>query len=499
MNDSAELKVGSEVRGSYEIVEVLGRGATGMVYRARAGRGDIVALKVLHVNLVEDAELRSRFEREALVTSRIDHPGCVSVFDIGTLDDGSLFLVMEYVEGESLATLLQRKGTVPPQRALEIAGDVLGALERAHAAEVIHRDIKPRNILLGASGAKLLDFGLARLIGDAAIGSEKLTRAGMAVGTPTYMAPEWLTTGELDIRADLYAVSVVLFEMLTGAPPFSGNEPLEILERHATEPVPEMNGVPDEVARLVRRGLAKNRDTRLTTAGDYLRALETAAYAIEKRTLLMTAIPAADGLENQPTTAVCAASAADGLESQPTTVVRAATAESLPPLPRPRQTPVWPSERVRDVIAAAVQRIRRSPRRSLMIAAGVGLMLWITTVAASDGDDRAVFSGANYAALESWRAGGLDAGGFAAFDGRRLAAISCQVGAVNGLEVTVCRYPDAAAAVAAEPRGRRTIGAYPGAAVAVANQLLVVADRRAVDPSGRTINRVINRFRDATR
>jgi eukaryotic-like serine/threonine-protein kinase len=225
----------------YRIEQLIGRGGMGAVYRARDMRLDrLVAVKVVRAELLQDMDARRRFRREAQIVARLQHPGIVSIFDFGTFADGGAYLVMELVRGEDLRRVLQREGSLEPARAARILSAVCDAIEAAHREGVLHRDLKPENILLPAGGpvhrgarrgggdveAKVLDFGVAKLVGDSpedprSEGNVTLTAAGSIIGTPAYMAPEQLRGEPPDHRTDVFALGVIAYEMLSGELPFS--------------------------------------------------------------------------------------------------------------------------------------------------------------------------------------------------------------------------------------------------------------------------------------
>jgi serine/threonine protein kinase len=279
-----QLASGVIVNDSYRIAGVLGTGAMGTVYRAEdVERSTPVALKVLHGFLATSKEASARFRREAFVGVRLVHPNCVPVLDFGAMPDGSFFLAMELVGGESLGDLLDRGGPLPWPRALRIARHVLRGLDHAHGDGIVHRDIKPDNIIITPHDgdpdfARILDFGIAKLV-DA--NSHAITRAGMSVGTPSYLSPEQAVGGVIDARCDLYSLSIVVYEMLTGKTPFGDLEPRKRLYAHAAAPVPTFAeiapgiDIPRDVEELVRACLAKEPEARLATAAEYLERIES--------------------------------------------------------------------------------------------------------------------------------------------------------------------------------------------------------------------------------
>jgi hypothetical protein len=235
--------------------------------------------------------VRNRFEREALSVGRIDHPNCVSTYDVGRLGGGALYLAMELLEGKSLADVLETEGQLAPGRALHILAHVLRGLGHIHAAGLIHRDIKPENIFLIRHGndvdfAKILDFGIAKPLTGELDDGVRLTQAGMAFGTPIYMAPEQALGNPMDGRADLYAAATIGYEMLCGQPPFYSEDKLEVMSMHAGKPVPPMRSrlvrggrpVPSSVEKLIVRGLTKKPADRYMNAEVFLATVEDALH-----------------------------------------------------------------------------------------------------------------------------------------------------------------------------------------------------------------------------
>lgn len=289
--DGSEL-IGQLIDGRYKLEATLGRGGMGLVYRAaHVGLRRQVAVKILHPSLATSSDVRNRFEREALAVGKIDHPHCVSTYDVGRLSDGSLYLAMELLEGRALADVLEQEGQIAPGRALHILAGVLRGLSHIHAAGLIHRDIKPENIFLIRQGAdedfaKILDFGIAKpMSGKTDLDDGvKLTQAGMAFGTPIYMAPEQALGNPMDGRADVYAAAVLAYEMLCGQPPFYSEDKLEVMSMHTAKPVPPMRQrlirggrpVPSSIERLIVRGLTKKPNDRYASADVFLAAVEEA-------------------------------------------------------------------------------------------------------------------------------------------------------------------------------------------------------------------------------
>jgi serine/threonine-protein kinase len=282
------LEIGTRL-GPYEILAPLGAGGMGAVYRARDTRLDrAVAVKVLSEHLVQDADSRQRFEREARAISALNHPHICALYDIGQ-QDGVDFLVMEYLEGEALTERL-KKGPLLLAQSLRHATELADALDKAHRQGIIHRDLKPGNIVLTRSGAKLLDFGLAKLVQPIAGVSttsalptreKPLTEQGMVLGTLQYMSPEQLEGREADARTDIFALGSVLYEMATGKRAFEGKSRASLISAILRdEPVP-ISGVqpltPPALDHLVKKCLAKDPDQRWQSAGDLADELRWAA------------------------------------------------------------------------------------------------------------------------------------------------------------------------------------------------------------------------------
>ncbi len=260
----------------YELGRLLGRGGMARVYEGHDRVLDRrVAIKVLDARLAADAEFVTRFQREARAAARLAHPGVVAVYDTGE-HDGTRFIVMEYVEGRTLADVLA-EGPLSPARAVEVGREVLAALGAAHDRGLVHRDVKPANIMVTPEGAlKVMDFGIARAAED----GTRLTTAASVIGTPSYMAPEQVEARPVDARTDLYALGAVLYECLVGAPPFEGSSAITVAARHvndAPEPLrrrrPE---IPPRLEAVVLRALAKDPADRWPEAAAFRAALEDA-------------------------------------------------------------------------------------------------------------------------------------------------------------------------------------------------------------------------------
>ena len=277
--------VGTVIGERYRILERIGEGGMGAVYRAEHTlMKKIVAVKLLHPELGRLDEVAKRFEREAQSASRLNHEHIIQVTDFGRTETGSLFLVMEFLQGESLAAAIKRTGRLAPQRAIAVARQMLSALEHAHAEGVVHRDLKPENVMLVVRQTmppvdfiKILDFGIAKMSDDVPT-DKPLTQAGVVFGTPDYMSPEQAMGDQIDGRTDLYSTGVILFEMLTGQKPFAGKSHVEIISQHLTKQPPALRSIAPEVPgaleQVVRRALAKKRDERFRSATEFQSALE---------------------------------------------------------------------------------------------------------------------------------------------------------------------------------------------------------------------------------
>ncbi|HEY4014325.1 MAG TPA: serine/threonine-protein kinase [Polyangiaceae bacterium] len=283
-----EALVGTLLGGRYQIERLLGEGGMGAVYLAEhTHMRKRVAVKVLHPEMGRLAEVVARFEREAMAAANMEHPNVAGATDFGKLDDGSFFLVLEYVGGTSLRDVIA-KGRLDLPRALHIVRQIASALSRAHALGIVHRDVKPENIMLvkresDPDFVKMLDFGIAKVpIGEIATGGqgETLTQLGMVYGTPEYMAPEQALGQPVDARADLYALGVMMFEMITGKRPYQHESKVTLLGMHVAAPIPSMSerapdaNVPAEVEAVVTRLLAKDSAERFPSARDLVEALD---------------------------------------------------------------------------------------------------------------------------------------------------------------------------------------------------------------------------------
>ncbi|RJO77287.1 Stk1 family PASTA domain-containing Ser/Thr kinase [Nocardia panacis] len=258
----------------YELGEIIGFGGMSEVHRARDLRlSRDVAIKVLRADLARDPTFYLRFKREAQNAAALNHPAIVAVYDTGEaeVDGGPLpYIVMEYVDGETLRDIVRGKGPLPPRRAMEVVADVCAALDFSHKAGIVHRDMKPANIMINRAGAvKVMDFGIARAIHDS---SSPMTQTAAVIGTAQYLSPEQARGETVDARSDVYSVGCVLFEILTGEPPFTGDSPIAVAYQHVREdprlPSHVHPGVPRELDSVVLKAMAKNPVNRYQSAAE---------------------------------------------------------------------------------------------------------------------------------------------------------------------------------------------------------------------------------------
>jgi eukaryotic-like serine/threonine-protein kinase len=262
------------IAGRYELEELVGKGGMSSVYRARDRLLErTVAIKILHEHHSRDADYVERFRREARTAARVQHPNIVTVIDRGQAD-GRQFIVFEYVDGENLKQLVEREGRLPVRRALELGIEVGRALAFAHESGLVHRDVKPQNVLLGNGDVKVTDFGIARSV-DVKSG---LTETGTVLGTSDYIAPEQASGRPVDALSDVYSLGIVLWELLAGGPPYTGESFLAVAMRHVNDPVPSISSVrPDVPPRLetaLRRAMAKEPGDRFSSMNEFVAELQ---------------------------------------------------------------------------------------------------------------------------------------------------------------------------------------------------------------------------------
>jgi serine/threonine-protein kinase len=285
--------LGMVVADRYKLIAHLGDGGMGSVYKAEHIRmGKALAVKVLRGDFARDPAAVERFRSEARIVSRLSHPHTIAVFDFGEIEAlGGFYLAMEYVPGHDLATILRQEGAFHESRVADIAQQILGSLAEAHEAGIVHRDMKPGNVMLmqtrpGEDFAKVLDFGIAKLRDEVAVAQ---TSAGSIVGTPSYLAPEQARGDPLDARADLYAVGCLLYELLAGQPPFAGRNPMAVVNAHLHEQPPPLAqaapGISHRVADIVHRALEKRPQDRFGSADEMRDAILALGEPTSSRSL----------------------------------------------------------------------------------------------------------------------------------------------------------------------------------------------------------------------
>lgn len=281
--------IGRVLAGKFRLDSLLGEGAMGRIYRARQLLLDKdVAIKVLHQHLGGEDRVARRFHREAKAASRLSHTNSVQILDFGNTEDGVLYIAMEYLDGEDLQIVLDHDHPFSCRRIGNILGQTLRAIDEAHHAGIIHRDLKPENILVqsdrhGNDIVKVCDFGIAKILEGE---GQSITVDGFVCGTPQYMAPEQARGEDVDARLDIYAAGIVLYQMLTGVPPFTGETALGIITKHLTDdPVPPRKkrpdlGIPASLEAIALKAMSKNRSDRYASAGLMADALEEAIVAL---------------------------------------------------------------------------------------------------------------------------------------------------------------------------------------------------------------------------
>ncbi len=290
----------------YRLLALLGEGGMGSVYKAEHIRmGKALALKILRGDFASEEGAVERFRAEAQIVSRLSHPHTIAVFDFGEIEDGAgFYLAMEYVPGKDLAAVLRDSGRLPELRVAQIGQQILGSLAEAHDAGIVHRDIKPGNVMLmqtrpGEDFVKVLDFGIAKLRDDGAGSPESTTSAGVIVGTPNYLAPEQARGEPLDGRSDLYAVGCLLYELAAGRPPFQAPSPMAVVSAHLHEEPPRLAdlapGISRRLAEVVHRALAKKPADRFPGADAMRDALLEVGEATGTRRIKRPAAPSVTG------------------------------------------------------------------------------------------------------------------------------------------------------------------------------------------------------------
>ncbi|MBV9946482.1 MAG: protein kinase, partial [Myxococcales bacterium] len=329
--------VGRALPGGYLILELVGIGGMGRVYRAeQTNLGRTVAVKIIHPHLVGEENAAARFITEARAASRLNHPNSVGIIDFGKSPDGQLYLVMEFLRGRDLARVTYEDGPLAFRRIVDVLRQTLAALAEAHSQNIVHRDLKPENIVLepvrsGGDFVKVVDFGLAKMRAETA--APGITSPGIVCGTPEYMSPEQARGDPLDARSDLYAVGVILYQLLTGRLPFEAESPTQVVLAHLTQPpkdprqvAPERN-IPAPLVEVVLKALEKDARDRYQDSDEYAAALADAQAKIEDRASLRTSAVAvvacsSCGAENPAAQKFCGECGAAVTSTQLVTVPR---------------------------------------------------------------------------------------------------------------------------------------------------------------------------------
>src|SRR5215471_16608976 len=394
--------VGKVLDGQYQIEAMLGKGGMGAVYRARhILLGDRVAIKVLPPEMRSNSEWLRRFQREGQAARRFRHPNAVTVYDLRTSADGTIYLVMEYVEGNTLDVELKRRGKFTPAEAVTVLTPVLSVLNAAHAMGVVHRDLKPENIMIGRPSTggepvvKLLDLGIAKLrevAGAEKTGSTNLTVAGQMLGTPYYMSPEqWGElphdgNSEIDGRADIYSLGVVIYELIAGNRPFDGLTLPELRRQHISvtpASLHDVAGVPESFSIAVARAMAKDRSERQSTAGDLEKelvdALATSGIVPSSSVAHLASAPGAVSRGTVTSPQQTAATLVTGINPSESAVVTeelpAETATMPTVISQPKEPASAPPSPVAGRAPATTPAVAPARKGGALLVAGVGLVV----------------------------------------------------------------------------------------------------------------------------
>lgn len=399
MNDLVRQRLGDTIDGRWTLETVLGKGGMGTVYAAKDANGAEVAIKVLHPEFGRESHTRERFLREADVANRVDHPGVVRVLDHGVTGDGTAYIVMERLDGESLGDLMVRGGRLPLPDLIGVLDQVLEVLVRAHDVGIVHRDLKPDNLFLQSDDTvKVLDFGVARILDDGAGGQR--TKTGVAVGTVTYMAPEQAMgrRAEIDGRVDVFALGATAFRMLAGRRVHEASTESALLVAMATQPAPPLTSVaphvPENLALVIDTALAFDRNARYPDART-MRADVQALQRGERPPFASARAQTFDAPTNAEGVAAHAAGASQGAAGGPAVgakvgapggpaVGAGASTESASPSFRAKSSPGGVALTASAVVAPESKR-RWGPKNIALTAASIVLLTWLLFATFTDG------------------------------------------------------------------------------------------------------------------
>ena len=454
---AAAIKIGTIFAG-YRIEGVLGRGGMGVVYLAEQPElGRNVAIKVIAPALASDPDYLERFRRESRLAAAIEHPNAIPIYEAGVADEDTPYLVMRYVEGEDLSSLLRREGRLETRRAAAIVDQIAGALDEAHARGLVHRDVKPANVIVesrrGTEHAYLTDFGLTREM-DASSG---VTGTGRWVGTIDYASPEQIKGKPVDARCDVYALGCVLFTTLTGRLPFERTEDVAKLYAHVSEPPPVPSSIvddlPEDVDRVITRAMAKDPDFRFPSAGDFGRAAMAAATGVavaepEHSVATGEAAPATQpspGAAPSPTepSELPPTESAEQPPTQPASTVAGEPPTAAPPPTEPPGGPPPPTRPEQPRPSRAGARRRRFVALGAVLAVGAAVAIAIVALGGGGGggsSTSATNGGGGKTQAKSATNGGKKGGGG---------------GTTQVAGVTVVPFTDAAAFTVDVPKGSK--------------------------------------------
>jgi eukaryotic-like serine/threonine-protein kinase len=409
-------EIGQTLGGRYRLIELLGQGGMATIYRATdTGLGRDVALKLLRPEYLRDPDFSSRFRHEAQAAASLSHPNVVTVFDYGE-DPSGPFIAMELVDGEDLASILKRSGALPPRQSARIAAAVARALAAAHAKGIVHRDVKPGNVLIGRDGrVKVVDFGIARAVAEA-----QMTLPGTTLGSVHYFSPEQARGEQTTEASDIYSLGIVLYEMLTGVRPWTGDSAASVALARLTGPVPDpmaaRSTLPPDVAAITRKALAQAPGDRFSSASAMADALETTlstqagmvgATALADANEATAARPGGSTLPSGPTVSPAVPASAAGAVGAAAPVISGTARPNPPRVPYPPDAYVGDDDdrystttaRRRAATAAPARRARYEDAEE---SSGTSPLVWLTGIIAI-----ALLAGVAYLVFQLGLGGGV--------------------------------------------------------------------------------------------